>query len=179
MNKSRILTFALAIGFSIFFVSTATSQNGDGAVCKIIRNYDNGSRLVKIGDETFLAISKDIERNLLKVKVDLENTQKQIALKDSMIENFDCTLAAYDSTIRHMRDYIGELESILAGYKGLLRDYKRLKASPVTLELGLGATGSAKKPAILMGTGIYKFRIWGQLQENNSGAFIGSSFPLF
>ncbi len=115
----------------------------------------------------------------MKLKADLLAERKESALKDSLLANYDQAKAWYDTTLSQQKEYITELEAVLSGYKGLLRDYKRLSGEPwVTFEGGIGATGDTK-PAVLFGLGIRRLRVWGFLQEGNSGASVGVAFPLF
>ncbi|MBN1349881.1 hypothetical protein JXJ21_10760 [candidate division KSB1 bacterium] len=173
-HKVKWLAFISACVLISAFASAADSSG-----CKVVKKYPNGSYLVEIDNMTYLTVTETMEKNLLKMKRDLLDAQKELVLKDSLLLNYNETVAWYDTTITHMRTYIEELESILTGYKGLVQDYKKLKEPCFTFQLGVGATGHENKPAILMGTGIYKFRVWGLLQENNSGAFVGKTFPLF
>ena len=116
---------------------------------------------------------------MLKIRRDLLDTQMQIALKDSLLANFDKTIAWYDVTAKNMKQYIAELEAVLTGYKGLLKDYKKLQEPWFTLKGGIGATGKNYKPAVLMGIGIRQFNVWGILQDKNSGLIIGKQFRLY
>ena len=172
------ITIALVTAILLIFLQVSFSQDTT-ETCKIVKKYPNGSYLVQIGNETFLTITETMERNILKQKRDLLDTQKELLLKDSLLINYDQTLAWYDSTIVHMKDYIFELEAMMTGYKTLAQNYKNLKEPRFTYNIGLGATGRSKKPSILIGAGIYSLRVWGFLQEHNSGAFVGKSFPLF
>ncbi len=126
-----------------------------------------------------LAITEEMAREQMKLKADLLAERKESALKDSLLANYDQAKAWYDTTLSQQKEYITELEAVLSGYKGLLRDYKRLSGEPwVTFEGGIGATGDTK-PAVLFGLGIRRLRVWGFLQEGNSGASVGVAFPLF
>ena len=69
--------------------------------------------------------------------------------------------------------------SILKGYKDLNLKYKKLKEPWLRVETGVGATGGDTEPAVLFGLGMSRLRIWGFLQESNTGGGIGLSFPIF
>ena len=78
-----------------------------------------------------------------------------------------------------MKAYMTELEAVLNGYKGLVKDYKKLKEPLFVFKGGIGATGKDYKPAVLVGLGIRDFSMWGILQERNAGLIIGKQFRLY
>ena len=151
----------------------------DELECKIIKEYPNGCLLIQANNKTYLAITENIEREMLNMKRDLLDAERKILLKDSLLASYDIATAMYDTTIKNLKNYILELEKVLAGYKGLLHDYKKLKEPSFKLEGGLGATGKDYKPAAIIGLGIKDFRVWGIFQERNSGFMIGKQFQLF
>ncbi len=146
---------------------------------RVIKAYPNGSYLVEITGKQYLTVTEKMEQSMLKTKRDLLDAQKQIVLKDSLLANTDKTIAWYDTTMKNMKLYIVELESILKGYKGLLKDYKRLKEPWLNVRWGIGATSRDYKPAVLMGLGIKRLQISGFVQEQNSGVLVGTQFRLF
>ena len=83
--------------------------------------------------------------------------------------------------IAKQKEYIGEIEQSLSGYRSLADDYRKLSRGPgtFTLEAGIGATRGDTKPALLVGAGMRRLRIWGFFQEKNSGALVGIQYPLF
>lgn len=147
--------------------------------CKIVKTYPNGNYLVEIDGKTFITITEDQERKILKLKRDLLDAQSEIVLKDSLLSAYERTKAWYDTTLSRQKEYIAELEKVLKGYKELVQDYKKLKGEPwLTFEGGIGATGD-KKPAVVMGLGIRCLRVYGFLQESNGGVLLGVSYPIF
>ncbi|MDW7682160.1 MAG: hypothetical protein SCK70_16475 [bacterium] len=147
--------------------------------CAVIKKYPNGSYLVQIGDQKLLAITQSMEKKMLRLNRDLMDAERTILLKDSLLSNYYRTVAWYDTTIHNMKAYNAELEEILNGYKGLLRDYKKMKTPWLTASWGIGATGENYKPSVLMGLGIRNLMISGFMQERNSGIMVGTKFRLF
>jgi len=162
-----------------FWMLLAISQSQAQETCQVLETYSDGSSLVKIGNKTMLAITVEMARESLKLKSDLLAAQKEKVLKDSLMAKYDVVKAWYDTTLSQHKQYIAELEKVLDGYKGLVRDYKKLKEPWFTFEGGLGASGDDKNPAVMMGLGIRRIRAWGFLQERNSGILVGTSFRLF
>ena len=157
---------------------TARVAAQDILSCTVVKDYGDGSYLVQIGSKTLLAITQEKERQILKLRRDLLDLQKEMTLKDSLSATYDRTLTWYDTTLTHQKEYIAGLENVLTGYKTLLRDYKKLRQPWLTFETGIGATGNAK-PALLLGFGIRQVRLLGFLQEDNAGGFLGASWRLF
>jgi len=163
----------------LFFVSVLQAQEPADQDCQIIKEYPNGSVLLKIGGREMLAITQDMERSMLKLKRDVLDAEKEIWLKDSLLANYDNTIAQYERTITHMKDYIQELEYVLKGYKDLAHDYKKMRVPWLSVRLGVGATSRDYKPAIMMGLDVRRVLISGFIQERNSGLLVGTSFRLF
>ncbi|HDP99856.1 MAG TPA: hypothetical protein ENN22_11825 [bacterium] len=147
--------------------------------CQVIKKYPNGSYVVQIGDQQMLAITQNMEKKMLQLNRNMMDAERTILLKDSLLSNFYRTVAWYDTTIHNMKAYITELEEILNGYKGLLRDYKKMKTPWLTASWGIGATSQDYKPSVLMGLGIRNLMISGFMQERNSGLLVGTKFRLF
>ncbi len=172
----RVRSIFLLVCFWMLLIVT---QSQAQEPCQVLETYPDGSSLVKIGNKTMLAITVEMARESLKLKSDLLAAQKQIVLKDSLLTKYDVVKAWYDTTLSQQKQYIAELEKVLDGYKGLLRDYKKLKEPWLTFDGGLGATGDDKSPAVMMGIGIRRIRAWGFMQERNSGILVGTTFRLF
>ena len=150
-----------------------------GQECKVIKDYQDGSYLVQIGNKNLLAISEEQEKNFLNTRTELMDARRTIAVKDQLLANYDKVKAQYDTTLQQQKEYIAELESVSQGYKRLAADYKRLKEPWVTVDGGIGATGGDTEPAVVLGIGIRALRLSGFFQKKNSGALIGISLPLF
>jgi len=162
-----------------FFLTDQKIFSQETEQCQVIKKYANGCLLVQVGNKTYLAITEAMEKQMLEIKRDLLDAEKKMVLKDSLLANFDKTTAWYDTTIKNMKGYISELEQVLKGYKGLLKDYKKLKEPLFVFKGGIGASGKDYKPAVLVGLGIRDFHVWGILQERNSGLLIGKQFRLY
>ena len=131
---------------------------------------DEGKRKVIQQAAELKAANAELQR----AKAELEELKKQIAAHEQLNKGGD-------SLIVKQKDYIGDLEHSLNGYRSLADDYRKLARGPetLTLEVGVGATGGDTKPALLVGVGIRRLRVWGFFQENNSGALVGIQYPLF
>lgn len=146
--------------------------------CRIIKDYQDGTYLVRIDGKNLLVISEDMEKEMLKVQRDLLDARRQIAEKDKLLEEHEKVKAQYDITLKHHKEYIQELEGILKGYKELVNKYKKLGKTTLSVQTGVGATGDFE-PAVLFGLGYKRLRLWGFLQDSNAGGLIGLEFPIF
>jgi hypothetical protein len=146
--------------------------------CQVVEDYQDGTYLVKINNVTLLAITDEMQREMLKVKQDLFDARREIPKKDQLLADYENFRAQYEVTLKHQQEYIQELEALLEGYKAMHKKYKNLKEPWLTVEGGVGATGDSD-PAVLFGLGIRSIRVWGFLQESNAGGLIGMTFPIF
>lgn len=163
----------------IFFSFELYSQDSMNVSCRIVKQYSDGSMLIEINGKKMLAITENMEKNMLKMRRDLLDAQKEIVLKDSLLANYDVTITQYEKSIANMKAYISELESIMKGYKQLANEYKRINEPWVNVNFGMGATSDDKKPALLMGIDVRRILLTGFIQERNSGVFIGTRFRIF
>ena len=148
--------------------------------CAVIEPYPNGSFLVSVNEKKMLAITSEMAANAQKLKTELEALQKEIAAKEALLKSLENVEQHYEKMLGQQREYIEQLEITKDGYKDLAKDYKKLSGEPwLTLDVGLGATGGDTDPAILVGVGIRKVKMWGFVQENNSGLVLGTNFTLF
>ena len=175
MINKKLLLLIIAI---VFLISQGVSAQ-DSDQCQVLKKYPNGCLLIQSGNKSYLAITETMEKEMLKMKRNLLDAQQKMALKDSLLANYDQTISWYETTIKNMKAYMAELEAVLGGYKALLKDYKKLKEPLFHLKGGIGATGKDYKPAALLGLGIKDFHVWGMLQERNPGLFIGKQFRLY
>jgi len=173
MRKYRLKLALLGL-LPLMWTFVATGQE-----CRVVKDNQDGSYLVQIGDKTLLAISEEQERNVLKTKQDLTDALREIAIKDQLLARYDKVRAQYDTTLQQQKEYTAELESVTQGYKKLAADYRRLKEPWVTVDGGIGATGGETEPAVMLGIGIRAFRLSAFFQKKNSGALVGVSLPLF
>jgi len=148
---------------------------------RVLRANPNGSFVVEIrGRDTMLAITDEMKRRALALNEQLAGLRRELALKDTLLATYREAQAWSDSTITRAKEYIVELDSLYRGYRDLAEGYRRLRGEPwLTFDGGLGATGPDHKPAILMGLGIRRLRVWGFLQEANAGGFVGVHLRLF
>jgi hypothetical protein len=168
------------IAVTIFLFTIYATSNALAQECSVVDDNEDGSYLVQIGDKQLLAISEEMERNVLKIRRDLLDAQREIFIKDSLLATYELAKAQYDTTLKRQKEYIAELESILDDYKKLVKDLKRLKGEPwFTVSGGVGVTGDGTDPAVLMGLGIRRFRVWGFFQKDNAGVVVGMALPLF
>ena len=179
MPKTKMIYHLWQIIFVwiIFFVQLTIAQNFPD--CKVIEPLPNGSYIITIGSDTMLALTSEMIDSSSLQKVELRSLRKKLALTEEFLEKYDNTIIWYDTVLSQKNEYIKEMDSILIGYKKLIRDYKNLSEPWISFEGGIGATGSKNKPAVMMGLGVRRFRVWGFLQESNSGAFVGTTFRLF
>lgn len=177
MNSDHIKNLFIILLLFLFFAANSFAQ--ENVTCQVLKKNSDGSYLIKVGDEELMAITQTMEKKMLKMHTDLKAAVQKLAAKDTMMNFYQKTIAKYDSTMRYMKDYIAELEEILNGYKGLLKDYKKMRTPWVTVNWGIGATSSDYKPAVMMGLGIRKLKLSGFIQERNSGILLGTQFKIF
>lgn len=147
---------------------------------EILERFPNGSYKVRIGNDTLTAITRKMVNESLQMKAEFDAAKKEITLKDSLIATYERVENRYEDVHKQQKEYIADLEEVLEGYKKLAKGYKKLSGEPwITFSGGVGATGSDEKPAVLAGLGIRRFRVWGLLQESNSGLAVGLMFPVF
>jgi hypothetical protein len=176
-----IITFPFILAFLFgFFTVTTPLMAQELPACEVLSVNEDGTYLIRIGNETLLAITKEIGENALKTESDLKAALKELALMDSLIATYKSVENKYEFVLKQQKDYIADSDSLLEGYKKLAKGYKKLSGEPwVTFSGGVGATGSNDKPVVLAGVGIRRFRVWGFLQESNGGIIAGLAFPLF
>jgi len=169
----------ILLTFVFLFLNNGIILSQESDLCQVLKKYPNGCLLIQSGNKTYLAITEAMEKEMIKMKQDLLDAEKKMVLKDSLLANVNQTINWYESTIKNMKAYMTELETVLKGYKGLVKDYKKLKEPLFLFKGGIGATGKDYKPAALVGLGIRDFSMWGFLQERNSGLFIGKQLRLY
>lgn len=163
----------------LFLLLTQWVGFASAQTAEVLQKKPNGSYVVVIEGDTLLAITKKMAKKQLKLKVDLDAARKALQINDSMLTAYEKVESRYKKIFIQQKEYIAQQEKVLEGYKGLLKDYKKLKGEAwLTFEGGLGASGDSN-PAILMGLGIRRLRLWGFMQESNSGGLIGVALPLF
>lgn len=150
-----------------------------GQECQVVKSMENGNYLVIVEGDTLLAITEQVERNILKQQAELEGVKKEIALQDSLIDKYEETVAQYETTLQNLRDYTNELEGVKSDYQELLAKYKKIKTPLITMDAGIGVTGSSVKPALMPGIAWKRYHLWTFLQKNNFGVLVGTSFQIW
>ncbi len=163
----------------IMLVSLGMSINLHGQDAEVVRAYENGGYLVVIDGDTLLAITEEVERNLLKRQAELESFQKRVAMQDSLIEAYHKTIDQYETTLNDLKTYTEELEGIKSDYQELLAKYKKIKTPLITMDAGVGLTGSEMKPAFMPGIAWRNYHLWTLVQKNNFGILVGTTFRIW
>lgn len=152
--------------------------SGEPGNCTVVRRLDNGSVQVVIDGEPYLAITPDMARESLKLKADLDAAEAKLDVKEREIETFKQEVAAFERTLTAKNEQIALLEEVKEDYKELAEGYKKLdRRGWLSFEGGVGAVDG--DPAVLLGLGVSKFRVWGFSQEGNNGVMFGVQYPIF
>ena len=158
---------------------TLTAQSRADDVCQVVKPLESNAYIVAVNGKKLTAITEDMAREALKTKAELEAAKARIAADEALIETLQKAKDQYDKVVQNQREYITGLEKARDGYRDLAKDYKKLTGgSALSLDVGLGATGSETNPAAFVGLGLWKVRVWGFIQESNSGVIVGTSLPL-
>lgn len=146
----------------------------------ILTMNENGTYVVVIDRDTLLAIPREMAAEDLNRQREVRLLRADIALKDSLLASYERTVESFATFGQRDAEYVSALEEQLERYRELYATARRLRDQErwVTLQGGIGATGDSR-PALLAGVGIRSIRVWGFLQEHNSGGFIGLNVPVF
>jgi hypothetical protein len=148
--------------------------------CRIVRLNPDSSLVIDVGGRRYRALTEQQQRDVLALAARAERAEGLVALKDSLIAGSETLLAVYDSTLAQQRAYTATLDSLYRGYRDLAAGYRRLSGEPIlTAQLGAGITGPDTKPALVAGVGVWRFRLSGFFQEDNSGVLAGVQWKLF
>lgn len=164
---------------TIFTVLILNLQAQDTLNVNILAAMEKGTYKIEINGEVFRAIPESTMKQLLRLNTQIDAVEKENSAKDSLLAAYKNADFWYATLLERQKTYIAEIEALLNGYKALATDYKRLREPWLTAAAGIGASGPDTKPAALFGLGVQQFRIWGILQEQNSGVILGASLPLF
>ena len=86
----------------------------------------------------------------------------------------------YQSLNLRYRQLTTNYEDLTNEYKEISKGYRDLVRGPTfTADVGLGIIGPDNDPAVLLGAGFRRIKVWGFFQEDNSGALLGISLPIF
>lgn len=175
---TRLLA-SVAVGLLACWPAAAAAQDAGSMEVTVLEVRPDSIVVLEVDGKRMFAITGTMMRNALKVKEDLEAAERKLASTESLLASYDTVIPRYEAALGAQREYIVELEQVADGYKELAADYKQLRGGPwLSVEGGLGATGDSD-PAILVGLAIRQLRVWGFLQESNSGGFVGVSLPVF
>lgn len=175
---------AFALAFTVLSFATPGLEAQDSIPIHVIRVIKDSSGkenyIVQVRGQTMYAISEAQLARSQDVAAQLKGALARIKVLDSLIPYYDDALARSDTMVRRQRILIGQLDSLSRGWRDVAGGWRRLAGEPLlTFDWGLGATGKDRKPAVLAGFGIRRFRAWGILQEANAGAAVGMSLRLF
>jgi hypothetical protein len=165
--------------FSLCTLLLLNLQAQDTLNVIVVSEMGEGTYKIEINGELYRAIPESTMKQLLKMSVQQDAIEKENRAKDSLLVAYEKADFWYATLLERQKAYIGEMEMVLNGYKELVTDYKKLGEPWLTATAGIGASGPDTKPAVLFGLGVQRFRIWGLLQERNSGVMLGAYLPLF
>jgi hypothetical protein len=170
------------LGIGLFLVAVAHSEVvAQLPTAQVVRERPNGTYVVRIGDQTMLAIPDSMYQALLAsdTMVDVLRAQLRTA-RDSILHALKSTLPKADSAVADAMAYITHLESLNSRWRDLAGRYRRLAHEAwLTFDVGAGATGGDKSPALVAGLGFRRIRFWTFFQERNSGGAVGVSLRLY
>lgn len=178
-TEEEMITKRCFILIGILFCLVVSNYTVNAQECQVQKKNDDGTYYVKIGDQTYLAITREMAEKDLLTKKELENARKEIARLEAIVEDFKKYREQCEVTLKGKDDLITEYKGLVDSYKSLSKNYEKLKAPILTAEVGVGITGKDTQPALLAGLGFKKIRLFGFFQKQNVGAMIGLGVPLF
>ncbi len=176
MNVARIAALVLLAG------GAAASGLSAQETCTVLRrSAATSTRIVVCAGDTLQAVPDVSLRAAMKARTDLDSLRVRYAALDTVRQSLEQERALFQQTLAAKNEYIVTLEQLSKGYEDLASGYRKLSNSGRTLsfEGGIGVTGDDTEPALLVGLGIRKLRIWGFAQESNAGVMLGINLPLF
>lgn len=165
--------------FLVFFKAGAVlAQEQD---CKVVKEYKENDRVigyqVEIGGNLYLALSREKLEEMKNWEIDLKGCREKLKIREGDLEKCKKLVEQYKTTFAGQDEYIKELEATLELYKKLAKGYSKLKTPWVNAQIGVGVTGDSE-PAVMLGLGFRKFRVYGFFQKENAGAMVGIALPL-
>jgi hypothetical protein len=173
MNQKKRLRFTLVLFFLVFLHYAGMAQD-----CQVKHDNNDGTYLVSINGQTLFAVPREMLENALAAKKELEIAKARITRLEEIVALFEKRKEQADITISRKEEIINELKSIIELYKNMTQEYKRIKSPLVTAEIGVGLSGDAE-PAVMLGIGFKKIRVYGFFQKENAGALVGLVLPIF
>lgn len=147
--------------------------------CRVVNTLPDSSVRVVIGDKTMVAISESVEQMYMEMEAVNRNLKEKLKIKDSLLAESDTARDRWQEAVKRQQAYVSDLDSLYRGYRRLADDYRRLSSEPrLSFGAGLGYTGDTK-PAVLAGLGVGHVWLWGFLQEQNAGGFLGVNMRVW
>jgi hypothetical protein len=164
----------LAAGLLVLFAASAAAAQE----IRVVRCNPNGSCNVTIDGKPFLAITPEMARASLDSVNNLQTVRGTLAARERERAAFSETLRTANASIAAKDSLIAGLEKQLRTTEEMISIYKKLSAPTLTIEGALGSNVNGN-PGILAGVGIKRVRVFGLLQKDNAGGFIGASMRVF
>ena len=169
----RLLICAAAL-----FTTTVAAAAQPFPTVTILRSAPNGY-LARVGNDTMVILNQRTTDNFGRIEIE----HRALAAENEKLQAIITAYATADTVTEKLRSitstYVTSLEQAVVDWRELAEDYKRLKSGTfASLEGAVGFSGDAK-PAMLIGLGLGKLRIFGLIQESNLGAFAGAHVPIF
>ena len=173
----------------IFFLSVLSANWCYGQEITDIQAKGNNYQM-KIDGKMYLAIPWKTVQQIDVDKEELEASKKELALlkkeliaKDELIDSYETANKAYVKNFEIKNDIIDLTQKLYEGYKGLAKDYKKLKGEAFfRFSGGLGAIRESDTqdlvPVVLLGLSMKRLNVWGYLSTNQTGFIIGANLPL-
>jgi hypothetical protein len=169
--RSHCAVLALAASATIL----APTARGQDSLRVLARSADT-TYLVVVGRDTLIAMTKARAHRASVAAFERDSLRGMVELLDLYRKR----RVLADSALASCKDYALQADSLYRGYKALAEGYRSLsRGAWLTFDAGLGGSGADKRPAVLLGLGVRRIRLWGFFQERNSGGFVGASLRLF
>lgn len=178
MTNAGSMFAAIAVTLGLL---CATRGYGQDTIRVVVVAHPNDSTYqLEIRGQQFIAYSAAKARQLLRNEEERLALREDLAQRDTLIKLYQARRTLSDSALVHCKAYAFELDSLYRGYRTLADGYRRLaRGARVTFDAGLGGSGADRRPAVLLGLGLSRIRVWGFFQERNSGGFVGASLRVF
>ena len=176
MTSQRWGWLLLGCGITLGTTTQARAQFPD---VRITREHQHGYE-ARVGTEMMVILKQYMVDSLAVWHPELKLLRAENQKLRRMIQEYVQADSALLKARGDGQAYITALEQQLAGYRELAEGYKKLNAPrTLSIEGGAGISGRDTKPALMVGVGLQRLRVWTLLQENNVGGFLGVNFPLF
>lgn len=139
-----------------------------------------GGFIVRVGNDTMVILNTQMVDEINRLRIEHQASTAENARLHDIITAY----ATADTVTEKLRaiteEYVSSLQQAVVDWRELAEDYKRIKtgATFLSLEGGIGFSGDTK-PAMILGVGLGRFRLFGLIQESNLGGFAGVHVPVF